>query len=401
MHTMSQGDDHLLREYLATTQKEFDEIRKFSVGDSGDIARLMMCRLSVGPRMPKPGKSGEGDGLLRGSCVHAIMDDVPGTGKTHKAMIFAGLTENTKFSRISFTKDLTPTKILGGYRIIDGKWVLEYGPIFAHIVLADEINRAPGFTQSALLEAMGEGAVTFTRPTTGDEDQKKNAILLPRPFWMLATQNPIEQEGVQPLPEAQEDRFGMLIIMPRYALDDIVEIARRNEEFEKFGIEPVSTIEDLELRRKFIQENVFISEGMRNYIAKLVMATHNSDSEAGVDERKRSIKLDKSFRENWDYIWKATGIGKYSLADLVKQGSSPRGAIFLTNISRSAAFLAHKREKRDILQVTPKDVKKIAVDVLAHRVLLTDQGQMVAEEFGGKHKMLRRIMEHIIAHVEW
>lgn len=400
MSMMTTDNTRLLEEYLATIQREFDEIRKFSVGDSGDIARLMMCRLSVGPRMPKSGKSGESNGLLRGSCVHAVMDDVPGTGKTHKAMIFAALTGG-KFSRIQFTKDLTPTKILGGYRIIDGKWVLEYGPIFAHIVLADEINRASEFTQSALLEAMGEGAVTYTKPTAFDEDQKKNTISLPRPFWMLATQNPIEQEGVQALPEAQEDRFGMLLIMPRYTLDDIVEIARRNEEFEKFGIEPVSTIEDLESRRKFIQENVSISKEMRNYIARLVMATHNPESEAGVDERKRSLDLDKAFQENWEYIWKAIRIGRYSLVDLVKQGSSPRGAIFLTNISRSAAFLAHKREKRDIPQVTPKDIKKIAVDVLSHRLWLTDQGKMVAEEFGGKHKMLRRIMEHIIEYVEW
>lgn len=389
-----------LKKHLATTQREFDEIRKFVVGDSGDIARLMMCRLSVGPRMPKSGGDSANSGLLSGSCVHVVMDDVPGTGKTHKAMVFAGLTGG-KFSRIQFTKDLTPTRILGGYRVIDGKWVLEYGPIFAHIVLADEINRALENTQSALLEAMGEGAVTYTKPTASDEDQKKNTIPLPKPFWLLATQNPIEQEGVQRLPEAQEDRFGMLLIMPRYTLDDIVEITIRNEEFERSGIEQVSTIEDLELRRKFIQENVAISKDMRNYISRLVMATHNPESEAGVDERKKSIELDKAFRENWGYIWGATKLGRYNLADLVEQGSSPRGAIFLANISKAAAFLAHYGEKRNILRVTPKDIKKIAVDVLAHRLWLTEQGEMIAEEFGGKHKMLRKIIEHIIEHVMW
>lgn len=417
---MSPENMALLEKHLATTDKEFDAMRKFIVGDSGDLARIQMCRLSVGPRMAR--KGGNAKTAVADCAVHLLMNDVPGTGKTSRASVVAGIADNADaaghivksaamltgtaaekdFQRIQFNRDITPSRILGGYFFIGDRFVLLKGPIFARLILADEVNRALPQAQGALIEAMAEGQVTFAKLSSSGDVEGEETRLLPAPFQVIATQNPIEQEGVEELAEAWLDRFGMAFSMKRYTLDDLVEITKRNEEYGKFGIEPVSNLKDLSDRRAFIQAQVSVPDYVRVYAARLAMATHNPFSEDYGDERKRSVDLEKSFMENWKYIWKGTLVGgKYRLDQLIGEGSSPRGPIFLLNLARTAAFIAHKREGRDTLQVTPKDIKKIAPDVLGHRLWLTNQAKWAADEFGGRHILARKIVEHISQHVGW
>lgn len=393
-----------LDEYLAVTDREFSVIRKYVVGDKGVVARLMMCFLAVGPRMARSGRevvSGGADALI-GSCVHPFLNDVPGVGKTYLAKVMADMFGGS-FSRIQANSDLRPSKVLGVVRLANNDmWVVDKGPVFANIVLVDEINRADEDTQSAFLEPMGEGTVTFTIPGEEDENRRKNTKPLPQPFWLLASQNPLEQKGVKPLPEAQLDRFGMALNMTDYTVDDLKEIAKRNKDLGQSAIEPVSTIEELQARRVFIYENVIVSDAIRTYIGRLVRATHNPFTRAAIDEKKQDIKDEKDFRSNWEYVWRGTKFAeKYVLTELIKHGSSPRGNIFLENLSQAAAFLAHNRENREGLWVLPKDIKKIAVDVLAHRIWLTPTAKLFANDFGGEYIMRRLIMEHIVENVEW
>ncbi|KKS37988.1 MAG: hypothetical protein A3G49_01385 [Candidatus Sungbacteria bacterium RIFCSPLOWO2_12_FULL_41_11] len=390
-----------LEKYLAITDKEFEKIREFVVGDSGEIARLQMCRLAVAPRMSKSGADSYKERIMLGPCPPVFLNEVPGTGKTLRAKIMADLTGG-RFSRIQCNPDLRASKVLGGARIINDEWYIDYGPIWANVVLVDEINRADEDTQSAFLEAMGEGTVTYAIPGEKDEDRRKNTKQLPDPFQLYATQNPLEQKGVKPLPEAQLDRFGMAPKMPDYSSDDLKEIVARNKKFDKMTVEPVSTIENLQFRRKFIYEEAVVSDDMRTYITNLTRATHNPSKSHSFDERKRALKSEKEFRPNWEYIWKETKFAeKYGLEELISNGSSPRGPLFLENISKAASFLAHKKENRSELRVLPKDVQKIAVDVLAHRIWLTPTAKLLAHDFGGEYIMRRLIMEHIVENVEW
>ena len=392
----------LLDEHLAVTDQEFDKVREFVVGDSGDIARLKMCRLAVSPSMTRFKADINEEGFILRPCPPVFLNGVPGVGKTHIVKTLADLSGGL-FSRIQGNPDLRASKVLGGARLTNnGEWVIDFGPIWANFVLVDEINRADEDTQSAFLEAMGEGTVTYTIPGERYEDKRKNTKLLPSPFWLLATQNPLEQKGVKPLPEAQLDRFGMAPKMPDYSSDDLKEIVERNKKFDKMAVEPVATIKNLQLRRKFIYEKVFVSDEMRTYIVNLARATHNPVMSFSFDEKKKNLRSEKEFRPNWEYIWKETKFaGKYGLEELINKGSSPRGPMFLENISKTAAFLAHKREQRSDLRVLPKDVQKIAVDVLAHRIWLTLTAKVLAHEFGGEYIMRRLIMEHIVENVGW
>lgn len=390
-----------LDEYLEITEKEFEKIREIVVGDSGRVARLQMCRLAVAPRMTKSGVDA-GDGIpMFGSCVPVFLNDVPGVGKTLLAKNMADLTGGT-FSRIQCNPDLRASKVLGGARIVNDEWFIDYGPIWSNVVLVDEINRADEDTQSAFLESMGEGTVTYAMPGERHEDRRRNTKQLPDPFWLLATQNPLEQKGVKPLPEAQLDRFGMAPQMSDYSSDDLKEIVERNKSFNDMAVGPISSLENLRLRRKFIYEKVAVSDEMRTYITVLARATHDPSKSFSFDEKKRDLKSEKEFRPNWEYIWKETKFaGKHFLKELIAHGSSPRGAIFLENLSQAAAFLAHKRENRNGLRVLPKDIQKIAVDVLAHRIWLTPTAKLLAHDFGGEYIMRRLITGHIVENVSW
>ena len=260
--------------------------------------------------------------LLAGG--HVLLEDVPGTGKTLLAKLLAKVL-NLSFRRIQFTPDLLPSDILGTkvWRAARGEFELVRGPIFANLILADEINRAPPKTQSALLEAMEEGQVTIE-----GETQK-----LPQPFFVIATQNPVEFEGVFPLPEAQLDRF-MMKLSIGYPRDERELLRRRlswRTDDPSVYAEPVTSGERLLKMREFIESKVRVSSEVIEYITRFSIIRS--------DER-------------------------------VLAGPSPRGLISLMRAARAMAVL----EGRDY--VVPDDVKAVAVEVLGHRVILKPEHQI-------------------------
>jgi MoxR-like ATPase len=284
-------------------------------------------------------------GLLTGG--HCLIEGVPGLAKTLTVKTLSQ-TINATFSRIQFTPDLLPADITGTiiYNMHTGQFTQKRGPLFANLVLADEVNRAPAKVQSALLEAMQERQVTI-----GDSTHP-----LPDPFLVLATQNPIEQEGTFPLPEAQLDRF-MLLIRVSYptALDERAMLDRMS------GLEvplpaEVATVEQVRTARRLVSQ-IYIDERVRDYIVHVVQAT----------------------RKPRDY-------GLAELAPLIEYGGSPRATLCLAAAARAHAFIRHRA------YVTPDDIKAIALDVMRHRVTVTYEAE--AEEVTSED-VVRRIFEYL------
>lgn len=283
--------------------------------------------------------------LLTGG--HVLLEGVPGLAKTLAVRTLAE-TINTSFSRIQFTPDLLPADVVGTqvYDQSTGRFSVKKGPIHANIILADEINRAPAKVQAALLEAMQEKQVTIGGLTH----------VLEEPFLVLATQNPIEQEGTYPLPEAQVDRFMLKLHVGYPSRDEEKEILRRMSTGEPIPVEHVATPKQiLEMRRHIA--DLYIDERVVDYIVEIVHATRTPD-QAGLAELK----------------------------PLIEFGASPRATLSLAQGSRAHAFL------RGRAFVTPDDVKSIAPDVLRHRVLRTYEAE--AEEVTSD-EIVARILEAI------
>jgi len=264
---------------------------------------------------------------------HVLLEGVPGLAKTLTVSTLARAI-NAKFSRIQFTPDLLPADVIGTliYNPRDGVFTPRKGPVFANIVLADEINRAPAKVQSALLEAMQERQVTI-----GDETYS-----LPSPFLVLATQNPIEQEGTYPLPEAQVDRFMLKLRVSypdkgeeRRVLDRIAISAGTHG---LPDVRPVVELDDV-LRARRVVDQIYVDEKVRDYIVSVVHAT----------------------RSPGDY--------NLDIKRLIEYGASPRATIALTLASRAQAFLEGRG------YVTPQDVKSIGFDVLRHRIIPTYEAE--------------------------
>src|SRR5690242_20129601 len=266
--------------------------------------------------------------LLTGG--HVLLEGVPGLAKTLTVRTLAE-TISTSFSRIQFTPDLLPADVVGTqiYDQSTGKFMVKKGPIFANIILADEINRAPAKVQAALLEAMQEKQVTIGGTT----------YQLEEPFLVLATQNPIEQEGTYPLPEAQVDRFMLKLRVGYPSRDEEKEIMRRMASGEAIPIDAVAQPQQILDARHRITE-LYMDERIMDYIVDIVHATREPAA-AGLAE----------------------------LAPLIEFGASPRATIALAQASRAHAFL------RGRAFVTPDDVKAIAPDVLRHRVLTTYEAE--------------------------
>jgi len=248
---------------------------------------------------------------------HVLIEDVPGTGKTTLAKALA-LSLDAGFSRIQFTPDLLPTDIIGGmvYSAADGSFTFRPGPVHANIVLVDEINRASPRTQSALLEAMSERQVTI----------EGESRLLPRPFWVVATQNPVEHNGTYPLPEAQLDRFCMKIAIGYPELEDEVRLLLDQEHVHPLtNVVPVMDTEALVELQKAVK-SIEVESSVLEYIVRLVAST------------RRDSRL--------------------------RLGASPRGALDLRRCAQAAAFMDGRSAVR------PEDVQKLAVPVLAHRLLV-------------------------------
>ncbi|MBR4931250.1 MAG: AAA family ATPase [Bacteroidaceae bacterium] len=267
-------------------------------------------------------------GLL--SDGHVLLEGVPGLAKTKAIKTLSQLVDS-KFNRIQFTPDLLPADVIGTmiYSQKDEKFVVEQGPVFANFVLADEINRAPAKVQSALLEAMQERQVTIG----------KNTFALPKPFLVLATQNPIEQEGTYPLPEAQVDRFMLKVIIDYPKLEEEKLIIRQQIKGEEQSIRPLlSTNEIIEARD--VVRKVYLDEKIEQYIADIVFSTR--------------------FPEKY---------GLKEIKDYIEFGGSPRASINLALASRAYAFIKRRG------YVIPEDVRAVAHDVLRHRIGLTYEAE--------------------------
>ena len=262
--------------------------------------------------------------LLTGN--HVLIEGVPGLGKTLSILTLARCIDAT-FRRIQFTPDLLPSDIIGTliYDTRTGDFTPRKGPVFANIVLADEINRAPAKVQSALLEAMQERQVTI-----GD-----HSFPLPKPFLVLATQNPIEQEGTYPLPEAQLDRFLFKLVVEYPAIEEERLILDRMVHAEPVvDARPVTTAEEVLASRRLLDE-VHMEPKLRDYIVSLVDATRHP--------AKYGLAIDR----------------------LIRYGASPRASIFLALAAKGEALLSGRP------YATPQDVKSVAMDVLRHRILLS------------------------------
>ena len=301
-----------IRETSGFVDRLLDEVGRVIVGQKAMVERLLIGLLSDG---------------------HVLMEGVPGLAKTLTIRTLADAIR-TSFQRIQFTPDLLPADLIGTLIYDPRKTEFETrkGPIFANVILADEINRSPAKVQSALLEAMQERTVTI-----GD-----NTFPLPSPFLVLATQNPIEQEGTYPLPEAQVDRFMLKLSVGYPDRDEELEIMRRMSSGPEPKAEPVVTPEEILTAREAV-ETIYMDSKVERYIVDLVFATREP-RESGLKE----------------------------LEPLIAFGGSPRATICLARTARAHAFLRHRG------YVTPEDVRSVAMDVLRHRVILTYEAE--AEE---------------------
>ena len=273
---------------------------------------------------------------------HILLEGVPGLAKTLAIKTLAQLIE-ADYSRIQFTPDLLPADVVGTriYSQKEEKFQVKKGPVFANFVLADEINRAPAKVQSALLEAMQEHQVTIG----------ENTFKLPNPFLVMATQNPIEQEGTYELPEAQVDRFMLKVVIDYPTLEEEKLIIRENLQGAMPQVTAVTTAEEI-LKARTIVNEVYIDEKIEQYIADIVFATR-------YPERYQLLEL----------------------KDMITFGGSPRASINLAKAARAYAFIKHRG------YVVPEDVRAVAHDVLRHRIGLSYEAEasnMTSEEIVSK-----------------
>lgn len=261
---------------------------------------------------------------------HVLLEGLPGLAKTLAIKTLSELID-ADFSRIQFTPDLLPADVVGTmvYSQKNEEFKVKRGPVFANFVLADEINRAPAKVQSALLEAMQERQVTIGKET----------FKMPQPFLVLATQNPIEQEGTYPLPEAQVDRFMLKVVITYPDISEEKKIIRQNITGEKIEVKPVLKPEEIMEARKIVRQ-VYIDEKIEQYIADIVFATRFPDK-----------------------------YGMLQLKDMILFGASPRASINLALAARAYAFIKRRG------YVVPEDVRAVAHDVLRHRIGLSYEAE--------------------------
>ncbi len=303
------------------------EIGKVIVGQKDMVERLVIGLLGNG---------------------HILLEGVPGLAKTLAINSLANAME-AKFQRIQFTPDLLPADLIGTmiYNQKEGNFSIKKGPIFSNFILADEINRAPAKVQSALLEAMQERQVTIGQ----------NTFKLQEPFLVLATQNPIEQEGTYPLPEAQVDRFMLKVKITYPTRDEELQILKRNVGSKPSEIKPVVKTDSILNARKLLHD-IYVDEKIEKYILDIVFATRNPEE-----------------------------YGLTNLKDLISYGASPRATINLALAARASAFIKRRG------YVVPEDVRSICMDVLRHRIAVTYEAE--AEEITSEN-----LIEEILNKVE-
>lgn len=278
---------------------------------------------------------------------HILIEGVPGLAKTLAVKTLSSAV-NAKFQRIQFTPDLLPADLTGTtiFNPKDSSFTVKKGPIFANLILADEINRAPAKVQSALLEAMQEKQVTIGETT----------FALPQPFIVIATQNPIEQEGTYPLPEAQVDRFMLKLKIAYPNKEEENEIINRMTTGKEIKINKVVSPEDITRVRKVVND-IYVDEKIKNYVINIVFATREPE--------------------------------KYNLSDLktlIAYGASPRASIYLIQSAKAFAFISGRG------YVTPEDIKLVGPDVLRHRIIITYEAE--AEEISSEN-IIKQIFNQI------
>ena len=290
-------------------KKLTSEISKVIVGQNELISRLILAILANG---------------------HILIEGVPGLAKTTAVKTLASAL-NTGFHRIQFTPDLLPADLIGTqiYLPKTGEFLIKKGPIFSNIILADEINRAPSKVQSALLEAMQERQVTIADTT----------FKLEEPFLVLATQNPIEQEGTYQLPEAQVDRFMLKLKVSYPTKQEEIEIMKRIAYDYQAQINPVVSIEEILAARSVIQK-IYLDDKIKEYIVNIIFATREPET-----------------------------YGIKDLKHLIEFGASPRASIYLNKAARIQAFLEGRS------YVVPQDVKSVGIDILRHRIIPTYEAE--------------------------
>ncbi|MFL5311415.1 MAG: AAA family ATPase [Myxococcales bacterium] len=326
---MTTTDTRSAEDFRAAAARIEGEVARRLVGQQGVLRHVLICLVAGG---------------------HALLEGVPGLGKTMLVRTLAQ-TLGLEFSRIQFTPDLMPADIVGTNVLTETpeggrRFQFQSGPVFANLVLADEINRATPKTQSALLEAMQERQVTVGETTH----------VLPDPFFVMATQNPIEQEGTYALPEAQLDRFMLMVKVGYPTKEDERLIMDRMTSPVAARAEPVATPQHISEARAVLSQ-IYIDEKIRDYIINIVHATREPKNH-----------------------------GLAELADLIQYGASPRASIYLNLASRAHAFLRRRG------YVTPEDIKAVGVDVLRHRVILTYEAE--AEELTSE-QVVRKIFEKV------
>ena len=323
--TKNKQENYKIEGINKTLREVEKEIRKVIVGQEEVINKVLIALISRG---------------------HVLLEGMPGLAKT---LLISSLakTLDCSFKRIQFTPDLLPADIIGTkiYNEKTKKFYTEKGPIFHNFILADEINRAPPKVQSALLEGMQEKQVTIQGDT----------FELPKPFFVMATQNPVEQEGTYPLPEAQLDRFAFKILVDYPKKEEEKEILRRYTSNEKYEANKVISIEKLIEIQKIVRE-VYIDETIQEYIVDIIDATRHPE----------------------DYL--------DGIKELIEYGASPRATIWLT-LGAKAHAIIHGRD-----YIKPIDVKNIAKEVLMHRIILSYEAE--AEEIKPQD-IIERIINHI------
>ncbi len=302
------------------------EVHKVIVGQTYMIERLLIGLLCNG---------------------HILLEGVPGLAKTLAVKTLSSVIQ-TRFQRIQFTPDLLPADLLGTliYNQKTGEFTVRKGPIFSNLILADEINRSPAKVQSALLEAMQERQITISDHT----------FKLEEPFLVMATQNPIEQEGTYPLPEAQVDRFMLKLNITYPRKEEELEIMQRMATGKTIEVKPVVTPADI-LKARQVVHDVYMDEKIDRYIIDIVFATRNPEE-----------------------------YGLKDLSPLIAFGASPRASINLKLTAKAHAFLRRRG------YVTPEDVKAIGMDVLRHRIIVTYEAE--AENINSED-IVRRVLNHI------
>jgi MoxR-like ATPase len=323
MHDVRALNELVARE-SAFVERLMNEVGKVIVGQSYMIERILI-------------------GLLTGG--HVLLEGVPGLAKTLTVRTLCD-TIHAQFARVQFTPDLLPADLIGTviYNQNRGEFTSKLGPIFANLVLADEINRAPAKVQSALLEAMQERQVTIG----------EKSYPLPDPFVVMATQNPIEQEGTYPLPEAQIDRFMLMVKVGYPSKAEERQIMDRMTGSLSVKADAVVTPQELVDARKVVRD-VYLDDRVKDYIVEVVFASREPE--------RRGMK---------------------ELSSLIEYGASPRASIALALAARAHAFLRHRG------YVTPEDVKAVGPDVLRHRLVLSYEAE--AEEVTAE-QIVRRVFE--------